>query len=214
LSRKRKTGSTPPRRVWGQWIGYETVSVARQFKAQLSPEAQSAVANKHDDVIWKNGVLAVMVEPEYADFSPAQIPILHLSLRTEDRKPFHDWRWFQRAKSELCGWDTEGVELYPSEARLLDGSNQYHLYVFPPGVTLPWGIFGGRSVADNEDQRRYWEEHSDGTLDWSQMKGKQRDWAPGEKDIAAQAPGVFQRLGLYPEWQYWRKTVEERDGDT
>jgi hypothetical protein len=55
---------------------------------------------------------------------------IHLSIKTRDKAPVHDWRDFQRIKNELVGEEFEAVELYPAESRLVDTSNQYHLFCF------------------------------------------------------------------------------------
>ena len=54
----------------------------------------------------------------------------HLSIKTRDKAPYHDWRDFQRIKNELVGPEYEAVEIYPAESRLVDTSNQYHLWCF------------------------------------------------------------------------------------
>jgi hypothetical protein len=54
--------------------------------------------------------------------------MVHLSIKTIDRNTRHDWRDFQRIKNELIGPDAEAVELFPREDRLVDTSNQYHLW--------------------------------------------------------------------------------------
>ena len=56
--------------------------------------------------------------------------IVHLSIRRLDRDAVHDWRHLQRIKNELLGPEYEAVELYPKESRLVDTSNQYHLWAF------------------------------------------------------------------------------------
>lgn len=56
--------------------------------------------------------------------------VWHLSIRRQDREACHDWRHFQQIKNEICGTECEGLELYPSESRVLDAANQYHIYVF------------------------------------------------------------------------------------
>lgn len=72
--------------------------------------------------------------------------LTELSIRRNDRKPARDWRDFQRIKNQLCGPEREAVELYPAESRLMDTANQYYLWVFPLGVTVPVG-FLSRNVA-------------------------------------------------------------------
>jgi hypothetical protein len=62
-----------------------------------------------------------------------------LSVKTHDRAPVHDWRDFQRIKNELVGPEAEAVELYPAESRLVDTSNQFHLWCFEPPFKFPFG---------------------------------------------------------------------------
>jgi hypothetical protein len=72
--------------------------------------------------------------------------VTHLSIKRNDRGPIHDWRDFQIIKNTFCGDDAEGIEIYPAESRLVDTSNQYHLWVFAPGEHLPLGFNDGRLV--------------------------------------------------------------------
>lgn len=90
-------------------------------------------------------------------------PIVHLSIKTLDRSPRHDWRDLQRIKNELVGPESEAVEMFPAESRLVDMANQYHLWCFPPGAVLPFG-FSQRLVGDGD---------SNGA--------KQRPWPDGER---------------------------------
>jgi len=71
----------------------------------------------------------------------------HLSLRRLDRRPGpFPWRDLQRLKSELCGSEAEAVEVFPAESRVIDGSNQRHLWVWR--ATMPrLGWYNGREVA-------------------------------------------------------------------
>jgi hypothetical protein len=70
-----------------------------------------------------------------------------LSIRRLDREAIHDWRELQQIKNEIVGPRNEGFEIYPSESRIVDTANQYHLWVFVnPEVRLPVGFFEGRQV--------------------------------------------------------------------
>ena len=90
--------------------------------------------------------------------------MVHLSIKRIDKHPVHDWRHFQWIKNELVGEEHEAIEIYPAESRMVDTSNQYHLWVFAePGVRLPIGFNEGRLV---------WEGNQNGS--------KQRNW-PDEK---------------------------------
>lgn len=95
--------------------------------------------------------------------------LIHLSIKRNDKSHLaHDWRDLQQIKNEVCGPECEGVELYPAESRLVDMSNQYHLWVIEdPRRWWPFG-FGERLVADGADKN---------------VKGKsrQRAWRPGSR---------------------------------
>lgn len=69
----------------------------------------------------------------------------HLAIIVNDHSARHDWRDFQRIKNELLGPDAEAVELYPSEDRLIDTTNTFHLWS-PVGQRFPFGFDKGRQV--------------------------------------------------------------------
>lgn len=79
-------------------------------------------------------------------------PEMHwLSVRSNDRSAVHDWRDLQRIKNEIIGPTHEAVELYPSEDRLVDSANQYHLFVLVnPTVQFPFG-YTAREVISPEE---------------------------------------------------------------
>lgn len=75
----------------------------------------------------------------------------HLSLKRRDREPIDSdrWRTFQKIKNTIVGPTHEAVELYPSEKRLVDTANQYHLWVLTdPDIVFPFG-FMERLVAED-----------------------------------------------------------------
>ena len=78
--------------------------------------------------------------------------VLHLSIKRNDRRVIHDWRDLQRIKNELVGPEREAVEIYPAESRLVDGANQYHLWVLPEGFAFPFGFFEGRRVSEGSTE--------------------------------------------------------------
>lgn len=59
-----------------------------------------------------------------------------LWLTIESPGGVHDWRVFQQIKNEVAGAHWEAVELYPSEDRLCDGSDRFHLFAFPRTILL------------------------------------------------------------------------------
>ena len=77
--------------------------------------------------------------------------MVHLSIKRIDRDVIRDWRELQEIKNLLVGEENVGVELFPSESRLVDLANQYHLWVFvDPEVKFPFG-FWERAVSDEMD---------------------------------------------------------------
>lgn len=75
---------------------------------------------------------------------------LWFSIKRYDKDAIRDWREFQLIKNLIAGEEREAVELYPAESRLVDTSNQYHLYVYPTGQKFPWG-FEERLIVSGHD---------------------------------------------------------------
>lgn len=84
--------------------------------------------------------------------------LIHLSIKRLDKEPMGDWRIKQLIKNIICGDEAEAVEIFPPESELVDGANQYHLWVLPEGERVPFGFKGGRNVSEdivgNEKQRK------------------------------------------------------------
>jgi hypothetical protein len=73
--------------------------------------------------------------------------LIILSIRRLDRGACRDWRDFQRIKNELAGPETEAVELFPAESRLVGGANQYWIFCFPE-IRFPFGFNEGRQITE------------------------------------------------------------------
>lgn len=124
---------------WGIW-----------GEAQLSPEDLARLPEQfRDEQIFKNNLFQVNVRQFSVD---GLGEMLHLSIKRIDREAFHDWRVFQRIKNEIVGEQFEAVEIYPPESYLVDSANQYHLWVLPEGVLLPFGFRDPRMVCDESGQ--------------------------------------------------------------
>ena len=108
--------------------------------------------------IWENSVYVVVKRViSSKDDGEDSVDGWWLSIRTHDREVRHDWREFQRIKNEICGAECEAVELYPAESRLVDTSNQFHLFVFE-GYKFPFGYLD-RLVTETEigdSRQRKW----------------------------------------------------------
>ncbi len=57
-----------------------------------------------------------------------------LGIMRLDQSAAHDFRDYQQIKNDVCGEDWEAIELYPSESRLVDPSNYFLLWAFPPNT--------------------------------------------------------------------------------
>jgi hypothetical protein len=103
------------------------------------------------DELWVNNLYTVFLTrmPNHNDSNAPDM--VHLSIRRNDRKIMRDWRDLQRIKNELVGPTCEGVEVFPSEDRKVDTTNQYHLWVCAdPEYRLPFG-FAERLVLTPEE---------------------------------------------------------------
>jgi hypothetical protein len=91
--------------------------------------------------IYSNEIYQVMVEKN-GDF-------IHLCIRRHDGLPSKDWKDHQQIKNEIIGPEYEAAELFPAESRLVDTSNEYHLWVHPsPGYRFPFGFSSNRCVIE------------------------------------------------------------------
>lgn len=99
---------------------------------------------------------------------------MHLSFKRNDRAPVRDWRHFQAIKNEVAGPEREAVEIFPPESNLLDGANEYHLWILPPGMESPLGFAGPAALGgahDGMDNASYRQGGPPG--------GRQRAWEDG-----------------------------------
>lgn len=134
-----------------------------------------------DDEAWVNDTYQVFVK--YLT-PPTEIPMpipwtsprdgfCQLSIKRHDREPARDWRHLQQIKNEILGEEREALELFPRESRLMDTSNQYHLWAFPKGVEIPIGVPFGH-VSSHEQTKALNRARTQG-----HGKQKQRPWEPG-----------------------------------
>ena len=118
-------------------LGIQPHEVTRvQVKKLLEDDEMSAD-------LWMNHIYTVS---DYGWEQVGDMEIRHLSFKRNDRKPVTDWRHKQYIKNQLCGEECEACELFPAESRLVDGANQYHLWVLREGTYFPFGFFEGRVV--------------------------------------------------------------------
>ena len=80
-------------------------------------------------------------------------PFVHLAIRRHDGFPCKDWPHFQMIKNQIVGPENEAMELFPAESRLVDSSEQYHLWVHTdPSFRFPLG-FRDRYVLSDSASR-------------------------------------------------------------
>lgn len=108
----------------------------RDFISHMEADRIRIWQNNRFQVHWHSPEMvrmAGMVGEDWPD-------IVWLSIRRRDRSTVKDWRDLQRIKNEIVGHKHEAVELYPMTKRLVDSSNQYHLWVLAtPEACFPIG---------------------------------------------------------------------------
>jgi hypothetical protein len=97
--------------------------------------------------VFRNSIYQV-IKRVYKGKQAEKPNLVWLSIKRIDKEFIHDWRELQEIKNLLVGKECEGLELYPAESRVVDTSNQYHIFVFDdPTFRLPFG-FNERLVTD------------------------------------------------------------------
>jgi hypothetical protein len=136
MKRKKRAGTRPvhPDKPWTPWVVMEFL---------VDPEGNHHPISSDLKVV-KNNQYEVHIR--IVDAPPPFGQVTWLSIKRCDRRTMRDWRDLQRIKNELVSPEAEAVELFPSESRLVDTSNQYHLFVFL-NYRLPFG-FNERLVCD------------------------------------------------------------------
>lgn len=105
------------------------------------------------EAVWSNDIYECFVYTgDQVDHGLGDLVITHLSIKRYDRKAIHDWRHLQQIKNDVVGKNYDAVELYPSESRLVDMANQYHLYVFQ--APFPLGFNEGRKVGGSKQAQK------------------------------------------------------------
>lgn len=97
------------------------------------------------DVVFINDVYQVNVR---GIDSPGG-PMWHLSIKRRDKERVGPERYrdFMAIKDQLIGPNFEAVEIYPPRNHEVDTANQYHLWVLPLDMVLPFGFHEGRRVS-------------------------------------------------------------------
>lgn len=139
-------------------------------------ELRKKLGISQDDEVWMNDEYQVTVRylvPTEDGLPEGRDGMVHLSIHKRDRHRVRQWRDLQQIKNEVMGDEREAVELFPKESRLVDTSNEYHLWVMPLGATMPFGFDEGL-VSTDEQARRFNETRRAGI-----HQGRQQPWRPG-----------------------------------
>lgn len=138
--RKKRAKAKEP---WGRWLPCKNLHI----------QGPNGAEEKYEET-WKNNRYQVSIRSfesdvfKYDDGKP--FVMKYVTIKRIDKEAVHDWRDIQRIKNELLGSEIEAVELYPSESRLMDTSNQYHIWAMPEGMGWPLGFFDPRCVTSPE----------------------------------------------------------------
>lgn len=120
-----------------RWTPFEEIEAPAELPPCNRAWADQGLARWFANSIYAVRLIAMRGQAPFGD-------VVCLTVRTHDHQARHDWRELQRIKNEIVGPSVEAVEVYPSEDRLVDNSNYYHLFCFPRLETedgwLPFGF--------------------------------------------------------------------------
>ena len=132
-----------------QFLAPSKADRKRQLDALLKTECWYSADGKYK---------VAKVDAEQGDYNAVvhmpDITITWLSIRMLNNDHLCDWREFQEIKNDLCGKEREAIEIYPSESRLVDEANTFHLWVLPEGMSSPFGWKGIRSIDTRKGNRK------------------------------------------------------------
>lgn len=66
--------------------------------------------------------------------------IIHLWIRRLDGEIPSSWADLQAIKDQLIGEERVAVQVYPKASELVDSANMAHLWVYPEGYAMPFGL--------------------------------------------------------------------------
>lgn len=137
-----------------------------QLCESTNPERYTQYGLEPPDRVYGNDLYSVFVRA-----IPEGNGALHISFHRRNRAPVHDWRHVQAIKNEVAGPERFAIEVYPPESMLCDASNEYHLWVLPPGAEkdFPFVMSGADNVLTQEESN----------AKFGKIGGKQRNWQPG-----------------------------------
>ena len=92
----------------------------------------------------------VYINNLYMCFVERSEDIIHISFKTHDKKTDAgiSWQHKQWIKNDICGEESEGLEMFPAESRIVNMANQYHLWVLTKNKKLPFGFCDGEPLVN------------------------------------------------------------------
>jgi len=144
-----KKGPTPPRKWQTMAQGVITNREATVARVKQVLGREPTADEMMSPEVWLNDLYVVGVERR----ENGSVSVL--SIRRKDRGWARDWRHFQRIKNDIAGPETEAVELYPAESRLMDTANQFWLWCAEPGETFSIGFDSATTVASSDDAAQF-----------------------------------------------------------
>ena len=86
--------------------------------------------------VTENGLFVVM----FRDVQTEWGPMIHAWIRTAAQATDLTWAEKQRIKDEVFGRERTAIEVFPPRSELVDAADLFHLWVFPPGFSLPFTL--------------------------------------------------------------------------
>jgi len=115
-------------------------------QAKFREPRKNAIRNykhyKRSEYWQNNNILAILdkqsdtVHPQWSTENYGDV--WHLSFKYHDQRTTLDWREIQLMKNQICGDEIEMLMLFPDESRLVDTSNQFHLWGAKE-IEIPFG---------------------------------------------------------------------------
>lgn len=112
------------------WVPLAEVPLERILDSTSAVDRAMVAASLAESRVYQNHLYNVIAR--HSEDEEGQPHMIQLAVKRIDQQAIHDWRDLQTIKNELVGPESEAVELYPAEGRLIDSSNTMYLFVLTP----------------------------------------------------------------------------------
>lgn len=151
MSRKKKDlhkQKPQAKREWSPFVPAAaniTLEQVRKWTAHVPGITEEQIQNEfrrlQNELVFLNDTYQVSVSKFKLNLPGWPSEMFHLSIKRRDKGVIRDWRVLQRIKNEILGSESEAVELFPRESRLVDSANQYHMWgTKDPDFQFPFGF--------------------------------------------------------------------------